>query len=89
MKKDYIINDPLGLHARPAAVIVGMLAKCKSAITLTCNEKKTNAKSILGVMGMAIKNGALISIEAIGEDEITVFEKLEEIANSQEPKLFR
>jgi len=88
MKKDYVVNDPLGLHARPAALIVGLFAKSKSAITLTYGEKKVNAKSILGVMGMAIKKGSSITIEVIGEDEIAVFDKLEEIANLQEPKLF-
>lgn len=89
MKKEYIINDPLGLHARPAAVIVGMFAKCKSTISLIYGEKKVNAKSILSVMGLAIKNGSSIAIEAVGEDENEVFDKLEEIANKQEPKLFQ
>jgi phosphocarrier protein HPr len=63
------ITNPTGLHARPAALFVQTAAKFSSHIWLSRNEKKVNAKSIMGLMSLAVPRGAMVTIGAEGEDE--------------------
>lgn len=67
----YTIQDELGLHARPAGVLVKEAKKFKSdiIITNTGNEKKADAKKIMGVMGLGAVHGVTIQITFTGEDE--------------------
>ena len=65
----YVVTDPLGIHARPAGLIVKLAAKFKSAITIECNGKKADAKRIMAVMSMGIKQGQEITVTVDGEDE--------------------
>lgn len=66
----YIIQDPLGLHARPAGILVKEAAKYESVITLEREGTTANAKSIIQVMRMAVKNGEKVKISCCGEDEV-------------------
>ena len=50
----YTITDPLGIHARPAGLIVKLAAGFKSAITLDNGAKKADAKRIMAVMSMGV-----------------------------------
>ena len=65
----YTITDPLGIHARPAGLIVKMVAGFKSAITLDSGAKKADAKRIMAVMSLGIKQGQEITVTVEGEDE--------------------
>ena len=62
-----IINK-LGLHARPAALLVQEASKFNAAIELECNDTKVNGKSIMGVMMLAAAQGSDIKIYADGDD---------------------
>ena len=53
----YVVQDELGLHARPAGLLVKEAAKFKSAITLDSGVKKADAKRIMAVMSMGVKQG--------------------------------
>ena len=66
-EKIKIINS-LGLHARPASMIVQVASKYDSEITLKKDDVKVNAKSIMGVMLLAAEKGSEVEIEAIGDD---------------------
>ena len=66
---DYTIQDPMGIHARPATLLVQAAGKFDSEINLTFKEKKVNLKSIMGVMSLGIAQGAEITITAEGSDE--------------------
>ncbi|MCK4330703.1 HPr family phosphocarrier protein [candidate division WOR-3 bacterium] len=66
-EKIKVINS-LGLHARPASMIVQVASKYDSAITLKKDDVKVNAKSIMGVMLLAAEKGSEVEIEAIGDD---------------------
>jgi phosphocarrier protein len=68
-KFSYVIQDPLGLHARPAGMLVKEAAKFNSEIMLERDGLSINAKSILQVMRMSIKTGETVSIRCCGEDE--------------------
>lgn len=75
----YTVNDPLGLHARPA----GMLAKAAkpfadTVITITKGEKTVKATQLMMLMSLAVKNGDSVTVKAEGaaEDEaIAAMEK--------------
>lgn len=63
------ITNKIGLHARPAALLVKTAAAFKSDITLVKGDKSVSAKSMLAVMGAGIKAGDTITVRASGEDE--------------------
>jgi phosphocarrier protein HPr len=74
-KKIQVINR-LGLHARPAALLVQKASKFQSEIRLVKDEYELNAKSIMSVMMLAAEMGSFITIKAWGEDEIRAVEEL-------------
>jgi len=66
--KEIKINNPTGLHARPASQLVMECKKFESEITLLRGEQSANAKSIMSIMAMAITGGDMIEISADGPD---------------------
>lgn len=73
----YTVQDPLGIHARPAGLLVKAAAGYKSAITIDNGAKKADAKRIMAVMSMGIKQGQEITVTAEGEDEDVAIAGLE------------
>lgn len=73
----YVVQDELGLHARPAGLLVKEAAKFKSAITLDCGVKKADAKRIMAVMSMGVKQGVEVTVTVEGEDEDAAFAAIE------------
>lgn len=69
IKKDVVIKEKNGIHARPAGILVKVAGKFKSSIYIVVSEKKVNAKSIMGVMSLGVRENQEISIEVDGEDE--------------------
>jgi len=65
----YTIKDPNGVHARPAGLLVKAAKGFASSVTLTVDGKSCDAKKILAVMGMAIKQGSTVTVRAEGADE--------------------
>lgn len=63
------ITNPTGLHARPAALFVQIAGKFISSVWIAKDDKKVNAKSIMGLMSLAISQGTEVMIGAEGEDE--------------------
>lgn len=72
----FVVLDPVGLHARPATVLVSAAGKCKSDITLNYNGKSVNAKSIMGVMGMGVPTKAEVEVVVEGEDAADAVESI-------------
>jgi phosphocarrier protein HPr len=73
-----VINK-LGLHARPAAMLVQKASKFKSEIRLKKDDIEANAKSILSVMMLAAEVGSFVIIKAEGEDEAEALEALAQL----------
>jgi len=69
MEKNIKVKMESGLEPRLAALFVQIASKFNSNIYTRIAEKKVNAKSIMGIMSLAIENGQEIIIEAEGEDE--------------------
>ncbi|MBO5165295.1 MAG: HPr family phosphocarrier protein [Lachnospiraceae bacterium] len=65
----YTITDPEGIHARPAGELIKAIKDFASKITITKDGKVADAKSIFGVMRLAVKQGQEIVMTAEGDDE--------------------
>lgn len=74
----YIIKDKLGIHARPAGLLVKEAEKYQSVIKVKKNEKEADAKRIFSVMGLACKCGDEIVITTEGTDEEKAIQSMEE-----------
>ncbi len=66
---NYVVKDELGIHARPAGLLVKEAKPFASNITIVCGEKKASAKALMGVMAMAVKQGMEVTVSAEGDDE--------------------
>ena len=77
MEKKFTIIDEMGLHARPATVLVNTAGKFAAEITLDYNGKSVNLKSIMGVMSLGVPHNAEIIISADGEDATEALVALE------------
>lgn len=75
---EYKITDPIGIHARPAGLLVKLLTSLKSDVKVAKGEKKVNAKSILSLMGLQAKQGEAIKFIVEGEDEDDAAKKIED-----------
>ncbi|HEY9062132.1 MAG TPA: HPr family phosphocarrier protein [Pseudobacteroides sp.] len=82
VEKTVEITNPIGLHARPAAIFVQTAGKFTSNIWLIKENKKVNAKSIMGLMSLAIPKGTTVVIGAEGEDEDFAVHELVELIQS-------
>lgn len=76
ISKEVTILNEFGLHARPAAKLVRLAAKFKSNVSLTYGNETINAKSIMGVMMLAVEQGAKIILAVDGEDEEQLLSEL-------------
>ena len=74
-----IISNPVGLQARPAALFVQAAGKFSSRIWVSKGGKQVNAKSIMGLMSLAISQGNEVIISAEGEDEHLAVKELVEL----------
>lgn len=70
------VKNQLGLHTRPATVIVKILQNCKSDVTFECKKETVNAKSILSILMLAAKKNSQITVTVDGEDAGEVMDKL-------------
>lgn len=68
IKKDLVVKNKLGLHARPAALFVQIANKYDSDISVKKGKQLVNGKSIMGIMMLAASKGSKICIIAKGED---------------------
>jgi phosphotransferase system HPr (HPr) family protein len=80
-----VVMDPVGLHARPAALFVKLASSFSSNISIcniTTSGKWANAKSILGVLTCGVKQGDQIEVKAEGVDESQAVQALERLVLS-------
>jgi len=84
IKKDIIIKNKQGLHARPAAVFVQIANKFDSDISVIKDKEEVNGKSIMGILMLAAEQGAVVCIKATGPDAKEAVEELEKILTSEE-----
>jgi phosphocarrier protein len=73
-----IVND-VGLHARPATFFIQKANSYKASIWIEKEDRRVNAKSLLGVLSMGIVKGTVITLIADGEDETEAIDGLEKL----------
>jgi len=76
LQQDIEIVNKLGLHARASAKLTQMAGQFKSEIWIARNERRVNAKSIMGVMMLAANKGSTIRLEIDGVDESEAMQAL-------------
>jgi phosphocarrier protein len=77
--KDIEIINKLGLHARASAKLTQLASKFQCEVFMTRNNRRVNAKSIMGVMMLAAGKGATVLLEAEGADEADCMAALEQL----------
>ncbi|MCQ2463517.1 MAG: HPr family phosphocarrier protein [Clostridia bacterium] len=80
--KDVTVQNQVGLHARPATFFIQKANEFKSSIWVEKDERRVNAKSLLGVLSLGIMGGATIKIIAGGADEQQAVEELVKLVDS-------
>ena len=81
LQQDVLIVNKLGLHARASAKLTQLASGFKSEVMLSRNNRRVNAKSIMGVMMLAAAKGATIGIETSGPDEAEAMQALVNLIN--------
>lgn len=82
IEKNIIVKEKNGIHARPAGILVKIAGKFKSNISIMSNEKKANAKSIMGIMALGVRENQEITIIADGEDEVEALNEVVKLVES-------
>ncbi|MCX7970532.1 MAG: HPr family phosphocarrier protein [Negativicutes bacterium] len=76
VEKTIVVNNGVGIHARPAAMLVKEAAAYKGTVKIVKGGKEYDCKSILGIMGAAVKNGEEIVLRVDGEGEQEMLDKV-------------
>ena len=79
LEKKFVIRNQLGLHARPAALLVETANRFQSEITIQKGKHKVNAKSIMGVLMLAAGPGSRVTIRIIGSDAEAAMAAIEKL----------
>lgn len=66
---NYVITDEIGLHARPAGMLVKESAKYESKIMITCEGRSAEARRLIAIMRLGVKQGQEVTVSAEGPDE--------------------
>ena len=82
ISKEVTINNQVGLHARPATFFIQKANEFKSSIWIEREERRVNAKSLLGVLSLGIVKGTAVNIVADGVDENEAIATLSELIDS-------
>lgn len=82
ISKEITVNNQVGLHARPATFFIQKANEFKSSIWIEKDDRRVNAKSLLGVLSLGIVKGTTVSIVADGADEAQAIQTLAELIDS-------
>ena len=77
IRKSITVQIPNGLEARPVALLVQVASQYESEIYVECENKRVNAKSIMGMMTLGLAAGENIDVSANGRDEEEAMENIE------------
>ncbi len=83
ISREIEIINKLGLHARASAKLTQLAAKYQSEVWMTRNQRRVNAKSIMGVMMLAAGKGSTVTLETEGPDEQECLDALVELINAR------
>jgi phosphocarrier protein len=81
--QEVTVNNSVGLHARPATFFIQKANEFRSSIWVEKEERRVNAKSLLGVLSLGIIKGTAITLIADGTDEQQAVEALEALISAE------
>lgn len=84
IKKELVVKNKQGLHARPAALFVQIANKFDSRVTVRRDDEEVNGKSIMGILMLGAEKGSTIIIEVEGIDAHLAIIELEKIITQEE-----
>ena len=82
----YAVKNPLGIHARPAALLAQACTDLKSAVTLECNGNEASGKNVLQILALHAAKGSVLNITVEGPDEEAGLEKIKTVLAEIAPK---
>ena len=82
VSKEVVINNQVGLHARPATFFIQKANEFKSSIWVEKDERRVNAKSLLGVLSLGVVKGTTINLIADGPDQDEAIDTLSALIDS-------
>jgi D-lactate dehydrogenase len=82
----YSVKNPLGIHARPAALLAQACTGIKSNVTLECEGKIASGKNVLQILALQAKKGSVLNITAEGPDEDKAIEIIQNVLSEIAPK---
>ena len=82
ISREVLISNSIGLHARPATFFIQKANSFKSSVWAEKEERRVNAKSLLGVLSLGIVKGMTITVIAEGPDENEAVDGLIELVNT-------
>ena len=80
--KEVVVQNQVGLHARPATFFIQKANEYKSSVWIEKDERRVNAKSLLGVLSLGITKGISITLIAEGADEEKAVTELVDLVSS-------
>ena len=80
--RDVMVQNQVGLHARPATFFIQKANEFKSSIWIEKEERRVNAKSLLGILSLGIVGGTTIKVIADGSDEQAAVDALVDLVDS-------
>ena len=75
----YVVKDEVGIHARPAGLLVKEAKKYESKITLSKDGKSADANKLMAVMSLGVKCGQTVEIVITGSDEETAYQGMKKL----------
>lgn len=82
ISRDIVITNSSGLHARPATFFIQKANSFRSTIWVEKEDRRVNAKSLLGVLSLGVAKGMTITLIADGTDEEAALDGLQRLAES-------
>jgi phosphocarrier protein HPr len=79
LTKELIVQNKMGIHARPAAMVVRITNKFKAEVFVEKDDEKVNGKSIMGLMMLAASSGSKVKFIVSGPDAAAMLTELEQL----------
>ena len=83
IQKSIQIKLETGLEARPVAMLVQVASQFESTVYINVDDRKVNAKSIMGMMSLGLDSGEQITVTAEGKDEEAAIDEIEKFLSSK------
>ncbi len=87
IEKDLIVVNQKGMHARPAALFVGLVEKFNVAVTLAKGDEKVNGRSIMGILMLGAVEGTVLKVTVEGRRGAEAMAEFEKFFKKQEEEL--